>query len=205
MVHVAQEMEREKFQLPLLIGGATTSRAHTAVKIAPHYRANSTVHVLDASRAVGRGEQSLERRTESADFDAKTRDGLRSGCAKSTRQRRARRKCSPLEQARAKRTRRSDWKSYRTARRRSFDRNRSRASRKRPPPFARDADATTSIGRHFFTHGNCAAVIRRSSTIRLSANRRANCLMTRRNFSSRSSRKNCSQRAACLRSGRRTR
>ena len=52
MVHVAQEMERESFRLPLLIGGATTSRAHTAVKIAPHYHA-STVHVLDASRAVG--------------------------------------------------------------------------------------------------------------------------------------------------------
>src|SRR4051794_9857895 len=52
MVHVAQEMEREGFTLPLLIGGATTSRAHTAVKIAQHYRA-STVHVLDASRAVG--------------------------------------------------------------------------------------------------------------------------------------------------------
>src|SRR5213075_2400984 len=43
MVHVAQEMEREQFELPLLIGGATTSRAHTAVKIAPHYGA-STVH-----------------------------------------------------------------------------------------------------------------------------------------------------------------
>jgi 5-methyltetrahydrofolate--homocysteine methyltransferase len=52
MVHVAREMEREKFRVPLLIGGATTSRAHTAVKIAPHYQA-STVHVLDASRAVG--------------------------------------------------------------------------------------------------------------------------------------------------------
>jgi 5-methyltetrahydrofolate--homocysteine methyltransferase len=52
MVHVAQEMEREGFKLPLLIGGATTSRAHTAVKIAQHYGA-STVHVLDASRAVG--------------------------------------------------------------------------------------------------------------------------------------------------------
>jgi len=52
MVHVAQEMERENFRLPLLIGGATTSRAHTAVKIAPHYK-SSTVHVLDASRAVG--------------------------------------------------------------------------------------------------------------------------------------------------------
>src|SRR6476620_7950723 len=52
MVHVAQEMEREGFSLPLLIGGATTSRAHTAVKIAQHYR-GSTTHVLDASRAVG--------------------------------------------------------------------------------------------------------------------------------------------------------
>ena len=52
MVHMAQEMERLDFDLPLLIGGATTSRAHTAVKIAPHYR-GPTVHVLDASRAVG--------------------------------------------------------------------------------------------------------------------------------------------------------
>ncbi|MEA3146324.1 MAG: 5-methyltetrahydrofolate--homocysteine methyltransferase [Verrucomicrobiota bacterium] len=52
MVHMAQEMERLDFRLPLLIGGATTSRAHTAVKIAPHY-SGPTVHVLDASRAVG--------------------------------------------------------------------------------------------------------------------------------------------------------
>src|SRR6202012_448399 len=52
MVHVAKEMEREKFDLPLLIGGATTSKAHTAVKIAPGY-SQPVVHVLDASRAVG--------------------------------------------------------------------------------------------------------------------------------------------------------
>jgi 5-methyltetrahydrofolate--homocysteine methyltransferase len=51
MVHVAKEMERQGFTLPLLIGGATTSRAHTAVKIAPHY-SQPVVHVLDASRAV---------------------------------------------------------------------------------------------------------------------------------------------------------
>jgi 5-methyltetrahydrofolate--homocysteine methyltransferase len=51
MVHVAKEMERQGFKLPLLIGGATTSRAHTAVKIAPHY-SEPVVHVLDASRAV---------------------------------------------------------------------------------------------------------------------------------------------------------
>jgi 5-methyltetrahydrofolate--homocysteine methyltransferase len=52
MAHVAKEMEREGFQVPLLIGGATTSKAHTAVKIAPGY-SNPVVHVLDASRAVG--------------------------------------------------------------------------------------------------------------------------------------------------------
>jgi len=52
MVHVAKEMTREGFDVPLLIGGATTSKAHTAVKIAPSY-APSVVHVLDASRAVG--------------------------------------------------------------------------------------------------------------------------------------------------------
>jgi 5-methyltetrahydrofolate--homocysteine methyltransferase len=52
MAHVAAEMEREGFRLPLLIGGATTSRAHTAVKIAPRYSA-PVVHVADASRAVG--------------------------------------------------------------------------------------------------------------------------------------------------------
>jgi 5-methyltetrahydrofolate--homocysteine methyltransferase len=52
MVHVAKEMEREGFALPLLIGGATTSKAHTAVKIAQHY-SKPVVHVLDASRAVG--------------------------------------------------------------------------------------------------------------------------------------------------------
>jgi 5-methyltetrahydrofolate--homocysteine methyltransferase len=52
MVHVAREMERQGFTHPLLIGGATTSKAHTAVKIAPSYE-NPVVHVLDASRAVG--------------------------------------------------------------------------------------------------------------------------------------------------------
>jgi 5-methyltetrahydrofolate--homocysteine methyltransferase len=52
MVHVASELEREGFDIPLLIGGATTSKAHTAVKIEDNYHAPS-VHVLDASRAVG--------------------------------------------------------------------------------------------------------------------------------------------------------
>jgi 5-methyltetrahydrofolate--homocysteine methyltransferase len=53
MAHVAAEMEREGFDIPLLIGGATTSRVHTAVKIHPNYKAGQAVHVNDASRAVG--------------------------------------------------------------------------------------------------------------------------------------------------------
>jgi 5-methyltetrahydrofolate--homocysteine methyltransferase len=53
MAYVAGEMERRGFTIPLLIGGATTSKTHTAVKIAPQYKGGSTTYVLDASRAVG--------------------------------------------------------------------------------------------------------------------------------------------------------
>jgi 5-methyltetrahydrofolate--homocysteine methyltransferase len=98
MVHVAQEMEREGFRLPLLIGGATTSRAHTAVKIAPHYGA-STVHVLDASRAVG-VVNSLLNEERKSEFDKKTREEyerLRQEYAAKTK----RKKLLALEQARA--------------------------------------------------------------------------------------------------------
>src|SRR5947208_580604 len=108
MVHVAQEMEREKFELPLLIGGATTSRAHTAVKIAPHYH-QSIVHVLDASRAVG-VVNSLLNAKQKALFDSKTRteyEALRKAHSAKTRER----KLLSLEQARANRTP-IDWSSY---------------------------------------------------------------------------------------------
>ncbi len=108
MVHVAQEMEREGFRVPLLIGGATTSRAHTAVKIAPHYRA-STVHVLDASRAVGVVNTLLNEQLKS-DFDKKTREEYerlrREHIAKTEGK-----KLLTLEQARANRTP-IDWSSY---------------------------------------------------------------------------------------------
>ncbi|HEY2227377.1 MAG TPA: methionine synthase [Xanthobacteraceae bacterium] len=53
MCHVAAEMERQGFELPLMIGGATTSRTHTAVKIHPNYQHGQAIHVNDASRAVG--------------------------------------------------------------------------------------------------------------------------------------------------------
>ena len=70
MVHVAREMTRLGFEVPLLIGGATTSARHTAVKIAPEY-ANPTVHVLDASRSVGVVDQLLGDKRD--DFDADNR------------------------------------------------------------------------------------------------------------------------------------
>jgi 5-methyltetrahydrofolate--homocysteine methyltransferase len=72
MVHVAQEMKRRGLALPLLIGGATTSREHTAVKIAPEYAA-PTVHVLDASRAVGVVARLLDGGQRAA-FDAENRN-----------------------------------------------------------------------------------------------------------------------------------
>ncbi|HSM98846.1 MAG TPA: methionine synthase [Gallionella sp.] len=53
MAHVAKEMQRQGFTIPLLIGGATTSRVHTAVKVEPNYLSGPTVYVTDASRAVG--------------------------------------------------------------------------------------------------------------------------------------------------------
>ncbi|NEL42682.1 MAG: hypothetical protein G3W69_33265, partial [Xanthomonas perforans] len=60
MSHVAREMQRQGFEIPLLIGGATTSRAHTALKIHPHYTA-PTVWVKDASRAVGVAQSLISR------------------------------------------------------------------------------------------------------------------------------------------------
>ena len=53
MIDVAKEMQRNNFQVPLMIGGATTSKVHTAVKVNEHYNNNTVVHVLDASKAVG--------------------------------------------------------------------------------------------------------------------------------------------------------
>lgn len=51
MVTISKEMEKQNFKIPLMVGGATTSKAHSAVKIAPHY-SNTVIHVNDASRAV---------------------------------------------------------------------------------------------------------------------------------------------------------
>ncbi len=100
MSFVAQEMEREGFRIPLLIGGATTSRVHTAVKIEPHYH-GPTVHVLDASRAVGVA-GSLLSDTLRDGFVAETRDEYRD-----VREQRSRRgpveRRQPIEDARRQR------------------------------------------------------------------------------------------------------
>ncbi|MEO8811842.1 MAG: methionine synthase [Caulobacteraceae bacterium] len=72
MVFVAGEMERRGFSIPLLIGGATTSRTHTAVKVEPAYERGSTTYVLDASRAVG-VVSGLLSKTERAKNEAATR------------------------------------------------------------------------------------------------------------------------------------
>ncbi len=66
MCHVAAEMEREGFDIPLLIGGATTSRVHTAVKIHPNYKRGQTVYVNDASRAVGVVSNLISRETRAS-------------------------------------------------------------------------------------------------------------------------------------------
>jgi 5-methyltetrahydrofolate--homocysteine methyltransferase len=72
MVHVAKEMQRQGFKLPLMIGGATTSKAHTAVKIEPQYSNDAVVYVTDASRAVGVATQLLSKELKTG-FVEKTR------------------------------------------------------------------------------------------------------------------------------------
>ncbi|NCA69657.1 MAG: methionine synthase [Sphingobacteriia bacterium] len=108
MVHVAKEMQRQGFSVPLLIGGATTSKLHTAVKIEPHY-AHPVVHVKDASRAVGVAASLL-----SSDLKAGYVAKVRAEYAE-IRQRRMQRGESrdfiPIAQARANRVP-LDWTCY---------------------------------------------------------------------------------------------
>ena len=107
MVHVASEMKRLKFTVPLLIGGATTSRAHTAVKVAPAFD-QPVVHVLDASRAVGvLTHLKSEARQAFVDENLRDQERLRADYAKKLSQR----VLAPLSEARAKKFA-TDWKTY---------------------------------------------------------------------------------------------
>ncbi len=107
MSFVAREMEREGFTIPLLIGGATTSRVHTAVKIEPHYH-GPTVHVLDASRAVGVAGNLLSD-TLRDDFVSETRDEYRDVREQRIRNRPEQRR-QPLADARRNRLA-IDWRA----------------------------------------------------------------------------------------------
>jgi 5-methyltetrahydrofolate--homocysteine methyltransferase len=108
MVHNAKEMQREGFTIPLLIGGATTSQTHTAVKIAPYYE-HPTIHVKDASRAVGVVQNLVSegRKTQYAEQVAAEYEAVRTKHAG----RRSRTRLTTLEKARANRTK-IDWEGY---------------------------------------------------------------------------------------------
>jgi 5-methyltetrahydrofolate--homocysteine methyltransferase len=109
MVHVASEMERQGFDIPLLIGGATTSKVHTAVKINPGYKRGQTVYVTDASRAVGVA-SSLLSKTQNADFKEATRKEYETIAIKHAAQRAPGRRLT-LAQARANKEK-IDWSIY---------------------------------------------------------------------------------------------
>ena len=108
MVHNAKEMQREGFEIPLLIGGATTSQTHTAVKIAPNYD-HPTIHVKDASRAVGVAQNLVSEKNKAgyAERIAAQYEEVRQKHAG----RRSGVKLSTVEQARANRTK-IEWEGY---------------------------------------------------------------------------------------------
>ncbi|MDE0924738.1 methionine synthase [Aurantimonas coralicida] len=109
MVHVAAEMEREGFDIPLLIGGATTSKVHTAVKIDPGYNRGQTVYVTDASRAVGVVSHLLSEETRDAYVEGVKADYQK--VAEAHRKGERDKKRLPLAQARAN-AQVSDWAAY---------------------------------------------------------------------------------------------
>ncbi|MBP6012993.1 MAG: methionine synthase [Alphaproteobacteria bacterium] len=108
MCHVAAEMERAGFDIPLLIGGATTSKVHTAVKIEPNYKRGATVYVTDASRAVGVASSLLSKEQRGAFVDA-TRIEYEKIAASYARGKSPEKRL-PLSEARANRMK-VDWKA----------------------------------------------------------------------------------------------
>ena len=169
MTHVASEMERQGFTIPLLIGGATTSRTHTAVKIAPAY-SGPVVHVIDASRAVG---------VAGALIQPDRRDALRGRDPRRVRDGPARAggiagQGEAADGRRGARQPRADRLVGRhpAAARRSSGRGRSPTTRS--PSWS-----TSSTGRRSSRPGRCAAPTRRSSTTRGWGRRRAISTATR--------------------------
>ena len=203
MAHVAREMEREGLKLPLLIGGATTSKAHTAVKIAPGY-GQPVVHVLDASRAVP-VVSNLISKEHRPNFGAQIReeyDRIRAQHGGQTA------KLISIEAARA------------NAPKLKFDdlpkpefigvralvvRAPQRSTRSTPRRVTLSDDLSRSLtGRRSFTPGNCAAFIRKFSSTKSTAKRRASFLPTRKSCWRKLFPGNCSSRARFMVCSRRT-
>ena len=112
MVNVASELEREGFDVPLLIGGATTSRVHTAVKIHPNYAKGQTVYVTDASRAVGVVSSLLSEDNRAKYIETvkgRVCEGRRGACARRTRQ------AAPAHREGPGQRFRIDWSDYKPA------------------------------------------------------------------------------------------
>jgi len=109
MAHVAKEMERQGFKIPLLIGGATTSRVHTAVKIEPHYPSGTVVYVTDASRAVGVCSNLLSKTTSDSYIAGIKADYVESRAQHETKKSKA--SYVSLQDARAHGLK-TDWKAY---------------------------------------------------------------------------------------------
>ncbi|RWC30504.1 methionine synthase [Mesorhizobium sp.] len=109
MVHMAAEMEREGLDIPLLIGGATTSRVHTAVKIHPRYTKGQTVYVTDASRAVGVVSSLLSNETKGGYVDTVRAEYKKVADAHARSE--ADKQRLPLAKARAN-AHRIDWSAY---------------------------------------------------------------------------------------------
>ena len=178
MIGVATEMTRRGMTMPLLIGGATTSGKHTAVKVSPAY-SGPTVHVPDASLAVGVMNKLLssERNTYLAEVIAKQVQ-LREAFASAQK-----RPMLAIADSRA-RAQRLDIHREDVA---------DAGVRRRPQRRARARRARRggSIGRHSFTRGSCRAAIRRSSKIRKRARPRARCSPTAARCCSGSSTASC--------------
>ena len=184
MTHVAKEMEREGFTVPLLIGGATTSRTHTAVKIAPvvppagHPRARRVARRRRGGKfAQRRDEESISRKKTAGNRSARGKNIPRGRRSLSCRSRR-RGTRGPFTTGP-----RTSRRGPRSSERASTIRCRSRKS------------FPTSTGRRFSTPGSCAGFIRKFSSRRASVRKRRSCSTTARNCSVASCAKNCSKRA----------
>ena len=173
MVTVAEEMQRAGFTIPLLIGGATTSKVHTALRIDPAYD-GPVIHVLDASRAVGVASQLLSDtqaepfiKATAAEYEARPRSPRRQGPERAAQPRRC-----PRQWLRCRHERHG------------------RAARAARPACVRQTGtsptcAPVSTGRRSSAPGSWRAIIRRSSRTRSSAKARAACLRMRRRCSTR--------------------